>query len=117
MKRTSWSNYQQEERESKFCLGLHDARTIVSLISGHPVTAIPVTTHAISPARHLVTAGGADGEPARRSEIGEIPAEARVLVSEAVAPAAEKLAVDLHLLELGDPRVLEPLLHTCHTVS
>jgi len=61
----------------------------------------------------LVAAGGADGEPGGRPpEAGEVPAEARVLVGEAVAPAAEELAVDLRLLELGPgPPVLEPHLH------
>jgi len=61
----------------------------------------------------LVAAGGADGEPGGRPpEAGEVPAEARVLVGEAVAPAAEELAVDLRLLELGaSSPVLEPHLH------
>jgi len=63
--------------------------------------------------RLLVAAGGADSEPGgRRPEAGEVPAEARVLVGEAVAPAAEELAVDLRLLELGaSSPVLEPHLH------
>ena len=56
---------------------------------------------------------GAEARGRRRpAEVGEVSPEAGVVVGEAVAPAAEQVAVDLRLLELGPgPPVLEPHLH------
>ena len=52
-------------------------------------------------------------EGRRRGErLGELSAEPRVVVAEALAPPAQQLAVELRLLELGPrPPVLEPHLH------